>query len=234
MKWRLLALLALWLPEPALDPFRGGQSPSWAHPLGTDLLGRDGLLRLAVGALRSTGFASACALLALALGFLLASGAPALRHLASALRRIPPLLLLLPLAAAVGPFGWVGLGVLLSLFLGLHLTPPLAIHVDGLRISPAWKSERLMGSSLSSRARRWAPWAWERSVLLLPTAWLGALWAEATLRALGLGPGPGTDTLGRLLQEELPRLSTDSTPLGWAALGTVLVLAWTCTPETRP
>lgn len=233
MRWRLLALLAWVLPGPTVDPFRGNQSPSWMHLLGTDALGRDGLHRLLIGALRSAGFASACALGAISLGLLLAAGAPALRHPAAALRRIPPLLLLLPLAAVTGPFGWFTLGTLLSGLLALHLAPPLALQVDTLHASSAWKAERIMGSTFPSRLRRWAPWAWEQSLPLFPTAWLGALWAEATLRTLGFGPGPGTDTLGRLLQEELPRLSTDPTPLGWAALVTVLVLAWTCTPEVR-
>lgn len=234
MTWRLLALLALPLPELPLDPFRGGLAPAWNHPLGTDLLGRDGLLRLLVGALRSAGFASACALGALALAMGLALAAPGLRHLLSGLRRIPALLVLLPLATATGPFGWTGLALLLVLWMGLHLAAPLALQVDELREGPAWKSERLLGASWPSRLRRWSPWAWERAALLFPSAWLGALWAEASLRALGLGPGPGTDTLGRLLQEELPRLATDPTPLGWAALLAMLGLAWTSTLERRP
>jgi peptide/nickel transport system permease protein len=231
VKWRLLALLALLLPELPMDPFRGGLPPSWAHPLGTDLLGRDGVVRLFVGSMRSAGFASACALGALILAFLMALTAPRIRPYLSGLRRIPALLILLPLASATGPFGWPGLGLLLAVLLALHLAPPLALQVQALRRGPAWKNELLLGASRLSRLRRWAPWGWERAALLFPSAWLGALWAEATLRALGLGPGPGTDTLGRLLQEELPRLATDPTPLGGAALGAVLVLAWTSMPE---
>ena len=46
MKARLAALLALLLPELPLDPARGGLEACLRHPLGTDLLGRDGLLRL--------------------------------------------------------------------------------------------------------------------------------------------------------------------------------------------
>ena len=57
-----------------------------------------------------------------------------------------------------------------------------------------------------------------------------ALWGEATLSALGLGPGPTHDTLGRLLAEELPHLPTDPTPLGWASLLVVLALAFGSTP----
>lgn len=48
---------------------------------------------------------------------------------------------------------------------------------------------------------------------------------EATLRLLGLGPGPQHDSLGLLLNEELPRLSTDATALGIASLVVVLALA---------
>jgi ABC-type dipeptide/oligopeptide/nickel transport system permease subunit len=80
--------------------------------------------------------------------------------------------------------------------------------------------------------RRWAPWGWQQAATLFPTAWLAALWGEATLSALGLGPGPGQDSLGRLLSEELPRLGSDPSPLGWAALATVLLLAWISTPGT--
>ncbi len=66
---------------------------------------------------------------------------------------------------------------------------------------------------------------------LFPSVWLAALWSEATLSVLGLGPGPGRDSLGRLVAEELPHLATDATPLGWAALAMVLALAWKTTPS---
>lgn len=68
-------------------------------------------------------------------------------------------------------------------------------------------------------------------------AWeeLQAIWAErpATLRLLGLGPGPQHDSLGQLLQEELPRLGTDPTLLTWASLAVVLALAAASNPPSR-
>ena len=45
MRWRLAFLGALFIPELALDPFRGGLAATLWHPLGTDDLGRDALLR---------------------------------------------------------------------------------------------------------------------------------------------------------------------------------------------
>lgn len=231
MKGRLLFLAALLLPELPLDPFSGGAAPSLHHWLGTDALGRDGLLRLAHAGARSLGFAAASALLALGLALLLALARP-LRGGLSALRSLPPLLFLIPLAAAAGGLGWALLTPLLALLLALHLEPPLRGKLDALRRSPAWAMGRLQGAGSFHRLRGWAPWAWEQALPLLPSAWLGALWGELTLRALGLGPGPERDSLGRLLAEELPRLATDATPLGWAALGLLLALAWTSTaPE---
>jgi ABC-type dipeptide/oligopeptide/nickel transport system permease subunit len=124
--------------------------------------------------------------------------------------------------------------LLLSSLLALHVEPPLRARLAAFRRSPAWLSETLMGSKPSSRLRRWAPWGLAQLAPLFPSAWLGALWGEATLSALGLGPGPTHDSLGRILSEELPRLTVDPTPLGWAALGTVLALAWTSTLSEEP
>ena len=59
MKWRLCFLLAWFWPDLPLDPFQSELGPTWAHPLGTDALGRDGLLRLLHAGARSLGFASA-------------------------------------------------------------------------------------------------------------------------------------------------------------------------------
>ena len=231
MKWRLAFLGALALPDLALDPFRGGLAATWGHPLGTDDLGRDALLRLGLASARSLGFASACALLALALGLLLTTGGRRWQSAGSALRSLPPLLFLLPLAAALGGLSVPLLGGLLGLLLAPHLEPALRARLDQFRQSPAWAAERTLGAGWPSRLRRWAPWGWQQVAGLLPSVWLAALWGEATLSALGLGPGPGHDSLGRLLAEELPRLSADPSPLGGAALAMVLLLAWTSTAQ---
>ena len=229
MRGRLLFLLAFLLPELPLDPFRGGLGPSLYHPLGLDDLGRDALLRLLLAGSRSLGFASLCALLALGAGLILALVGHRVRGGLSALRNLPPLLFLLPLAAAFGGLGRLPLALLLGGLLALHLEPPLRARLAAFRRSPAWQMETVMGAGAGSRLRRWWPWGLDQIAPLFPSAWLGALWGEATLSALGLGPGPTHDGLGRILAEELPRLATDPTPLGWAALAAVVGLAWTST-----
>lgn len=232
MKARLAALLALLLPELPLDPARGGLEACLRHPLGTDPLGRDGLLRLAHATARSLGLATAAALAALALALLLASGRGRGAGARSALRALPVLLVLLMLSALGFGGHWVGLLVLLAGLLALHLEPPLRARLQVWREGPAWAQDRLSGLGGWSRLRFWAPWLRDQAAALMPTAWLGALWGEATLRLLGFGPGPQHDSLGLLLQEELPRLGAGSTPLGWAALAVVLALALASNPVT--
>lgn len=225
MKWRLCFLLALLLPEVPLNPFGGDLPPSTHHLLGTDALGRDGLLRLCHAGAQSLGFASAVALLALALAALAALGTERLRGARSALRVLPPLLFLLPLAATFGGLDWAGLALLLALLMALQLEAPLRARLDPFRKGPAWAMNRVLGGGRLHQIRIWAPWVARQAEALFPTAWLGALWGEATLRLLGLGPGPQHDSLGLLLNEELPRLSTDPSALGWAALILVLILS---------
>lgn len=225
MKWRLCFLLAWFWPDLPLDPFQSELGPTWAHPLGTDALGRDGLLRLLHAGARSLGFASAAALLALLLASGLALGVERLRGARSALRAIPPLLFILPLAAAWGGLDWVPFVLLLSGLLALQLEPAMRARLDPFRKGPAWAMNRVLGGSRWHQARFWGPWVIGEAASLFPTAWLGALWGEATLRLLGLGPGARYDSLGLLLNEQLPRLSTDGTALGWASLILVLALS---------
>lgn len=229
--WPLILVPAFLVPEVALDPFQANLPSQSAHLLGTDPLGRDAVLRLLLATSRSLAFASMVALASLALALALALGMSRLLEARSALRAVPVLLFLIPLAALRGGFDWLPLALLLSLLLALQLEPPLRARLDPFWRSPAWQYGKLLGAGPLHQVRIWTPWALAESLALLPSAWISALWSEATLRLLGLGPGPRHDSLGLLLQEELPRLATDPSPLGWAALGVVLALAWACTPE---
>jgi peptide/nickel transport system permease protein len=229
MRWRCLFLFALLWPELALDPFNADLPAGLPHVLGTDSLGRDGLLRLLHSGARSFGFASAVALASLALGLWLALGEDRFRDGRSALRSLPSLLLLIPLAGAFGGFGWTSLALCLAALQSLQLEPVLRARLDPFRRGPAWAMNDVLGASAVHRVKAWAPWALQQATTLFPTAWLASLWGEATLRLLGLGPGPHHDSLGLVLNEELPRLSTDGTALGIASLVLVLALAWSST-----
>ncbi|MBL0311410.1 MAG: hypothetical protein IPP78_01590 [Holophagaceae bacterium] len=225
MRWRCAFLLALFLPELPLDPFNADLPVGLPHFLGTDSLGRDGLLRLLHSGARSFGFASAVTLGSLTLGLLWAMAEDRFCDARSALRSLPSLLLLIPLAAAFGGFGWVSLALLLAALQSLHLEPALRARMDPFRRGSAWAMNTVLGAPALHRMKNWAPWAFRQTLPLFPTTWMAALWGEATLRLLGLGPGPQHDSLGLLLNEELPRLSTDGTALGIASLVLVLGLA---------
>lgn len=232
--WPLLLLPTLLLPDLSLDPFQGGSAPSLHHGLGTDALGRDALLRVLLTAAQAGGFASACATLALAFAWLLAATGENTRNALSALRSLPPLLWLIPLASVVGGLERPLLALPIALLLAPHLEAPLHMKAERLRRSPAWAMGRIQGAPRLRRLRAWAPWAAGEAAALFPSAWLGALWTEVTLSALGLGPGPQTDTFGRLLMEELPRLAMGATS-AWAALLLLLALAWSLSfPEPAP
>jgi ABC-type dipeptide/oligopeptide/nickel transport system permease subunit len=231
--WPLVFLPVLWLPELPLDPFQGGAPPDLHHWLGTDLLGRDALRRLLLAAARAGGFASACAMGALLLAWLLAGTGSRAQSVLSALRALPALLWLIPLAVLMGGLERTRLAPLVALLLAPHLEAPLRVKAEALRRGPAWAMGRVQGATRTRRLLAWAPWAAQEAALLFPSAWLGALWTETTLAALGLGTGPSSDSFGRLLAEELPDLALGSAS-AWAALLLVLGLAWSLSsPEPR-
>lgn len=232
--WPLLLLPALLLPQLALDPFGGGAAPNLHHWLGTDALGRDALSRLLLTAAQAGGFASACAMGALLLAWLLAATGPKTQSALSASRAMPVLLWLIPLASLIGGLERPLLAPLIALLLAPHLEAPLRVKAEALRLSPAWSMGRIQGATRARRLLGWAPWAAQEAALLFPSAWLGALWTEVTLSALGLGPGPQTDSFGRLLADELPKLTLGAAS-AWAALLLVLGLAWSLSfPEPAP
>jgi peptide/nickel transport system permease protein len=196
-------------------------APSWAHPLGTDGLGRDVLARLGHGAAPTVGTAAAVCLLsllvALTLGFLpgVAAGA------ADIANALPPVIVGILVAAAAGP----GTGGA-ALAVALISWPPLAAHaaalVQEVRASSFLTAQRAIGATplwiltrhvLPSVA---APVA-RHALLRLP----GIALALASLGFLGLGAQPPAPEWGLLLDES--RAYVERAP--WAALAPAVALA---------
>ena len=195
--------------------------PSWAHPLGTDGLGRDVLARLGHGAASTVGTAAAvCALsllVALLLGFLpgVAAGA------ADIANALPPVIVGILVAAAAGP----GTGGA-ALAVALISWPPLAAHaaalVQEVRASAFLTAQRAIGAGpLWILTRHVLPSVaapvTRHALLRLP----GIALALASLGFLGLGAQPPTPEWGLLLDES--RAYVERAP--WAALAPAVALA---------
>ena len=195
--------------------------PSWAHPLGTDGLGRDVLARLGHGAATTVGTAAAvCALsllVSLALGFLprVAAGA------ADIANALPPVIVGILVAAVAGP-GTGGAALAVALISWPALSAHAAALVQEVRASAFLTAQRAIGASpwwiltrhvLPSVA---APVA-RHAVLRLP----GIALALASLGFLGLGAQPPTPEWGLLLDES--RAYVERAP--WAALAPAVALA---------
>ncbi|MDX3248480.1 ABC transporter permease subunit [Streptomyces sp. ME18-1-4] len=195
--------------------------PSWAHPLGTDGLGRDVLARLGHGAATTVGTAAGVCLLSLvlslALGFLpgVAAGA------ADIANALPPVIVGILVAAAAGP----GTGGS-ALAVALISWPPLAAHaaalVQEVRASAFLTAQRAIGAPPSWILTRHvlpsvaAPVA-RHALLRLP----GIALALASLGFLGLGAQPPAPEWGLLLDES--RAYVERAP--WAALAPAVALA---------
>lgn len=179
-------------------------APSWAHPLGTDGLGRDVLARVAHGAPATVGVAVAvCAcsyVAAVALGFL-----PGVtRGAAEAANAMPPVIAGILVAAVLGP-GTIGA----SLAVALVSWPALAAHaaalVEQTRASTHITAHRALGATPSWIELRHVlpavagPVA-RNAVLRLP----GIALALASLGFLGLGTQPPAPEWGLMLAESLP------------------------------
>lgn len=195
-------------------------SPTWAHPLGTDGLGRDVLARVAHGAPATIGVAAAvCAcsyVVALAIGFL----PNVARGLAEASNAVPPVIAGILVAAVLGP-GTFGA----SLAVALVSWPALAAHaaalVEQTRAATYVKAHRALGASPSRIELRHVlpavagPVA-RNAVLRLP----GIALALASLGFLGLGAQPPAPEWGLMLAESLPYI--ERAPL--AALSPAVML----------
>jgi oligopeptide transport system permease protein len=188
------------------------QAPSVAHPLGTDLFGRDLLTRMALGGPVSLGVAGAAALVVAVAGLLyggiagMAGGRvdETMMRVLDGLFSIPrlPFYVTVLVIVAGRNTGYGALVVALSAVSWLATARLVRMQVVSLRSSDYVRAARSLGARrLHLLLRHIAPNT--LGILLvgvlleLPALLLG----EALVSVLGLGPNPPTATWGNIAQE---------------------------------
>nr|WP_079053570.1 ABC transporter permease subunit [Streptomyces phaeochromogenes] len=219
----LLAVVALGL---ARDPLRLDttarlQSPSWAHPFGTDGLGRDVLARVGHGALSTLALALAVSATALVLGVLLGLLPRVSGPLVDTVNAVPPVL------AALLVTGVAGSGPSTpALAVTAVAWAPLAAHTSALlqqeRATTHLTATRALGAGPLQLLRHELlpavlPPVVRHALLRLP----GVALALAALGFLGLGAQPPSPEWGLLLSENQPY--AERAP--WAVLAPAAALA---------
>lgn len=195
-------------------------APSAAHPLGTDVIGRDVLARLLHGGAAIVGLAAGATLIAGVLGVLLgvvAGTAPRrvgelLVRVVDVLGVVPSLLVVLVLAAG---FPGSDLAVLVAIVL---VSVPFSVRVNRAAV------ERVAHSGYVELARARGDGWWQvlRHDLLPNIAgtalsetglrFVAALYLTATAGFLGLGAGAPAANWGRMVAENLPGARLSAVP----------------------
>ncbi|MFJ4828544.1 ABC transporter permease subunit [Streptomyces sp. NPDC088747] len=219
----LLGVIGLGLPRDplALDTTARLQRPSWAHPFGTDALGRDVLARVAHGALDTLGLALAISAAALLTGVVLGLLPRLSGPLVDTVNALPPVLVALLVTAVAGSGPATP-----ALAVATVAWAPLAAHTTALL-----RQERATTHLLATRALGASPFQLLGSELLpavLPPVTRHALLrlpgvalALAALGFLGLGAQPPSPEWGLLLAENQPY--AERAP--WAVLAPAAALA---------
>ncbi len=196
--------------------------PTWAHPLGTDQLGRDLMYRVLLGARTSIVIASSAVLMSIVIGLPLGliSGYAGrttdnvLMRLVDTLLAFPALLLALTISAVLGPNLQNTI-----IAIGIAFTPFLAriIRGEALRVAqmPYVEAARTAGNSDARLILRHILPNIMPAVIVQSTISLAfAILAEAGLSFLGLGTQPPDASWGLMIQASRDYL--DRAP--WTAL----------------
>ncbi|MEU2784696.1 ABC transporter permease [Streptomyces sp. NPDC007110] len=182
--------------------------PSWAHPFGTDDLGRDLLLRCVYGLRVSLLVGVAAALAATLIGTAVGAAAGALggwadrglMRLVDTLSSVPHLLLGIFIVAMFRPGVWP---VVVSVALTHWLSTARIVRAEVLSL----RGRPFIDAAVSGGASRWRvairhllpgvlPQAALAAVLMVPHA----MWHESALSFLGLGLPTHLASLGNLIQ----------------------------------
>lgn len=210
----LIALAVLLVPplvqldQQAVDLSAKLLPPSWAHPFGTDDVGRDLLLRCVYGLRVSLLVGLVAALVATVLGTAVGAAAGALggwtdrlvMRVVDALSSIPHLLLGIFIVAMFRPGVWP---VVVSVALTHWLSTARIVRAEVLSL----RSRPFVDAAVAGGASRWRvtvrhlvpgvlPQAGLAAVLMIPHA----MWHESALSFLGLGLPAHQASLGNLVQ----------------------------------
>ena len=183
------------------------QDPSWAHPLGTDELGRDTLARILHGSQVSlqVGVISVSIALVLGLSIGLTSGFfggkvdALLMRIVDLMFALPGLVLAIVIAGLLGPNRRNAM-----IAIGIIITPAFARVVRGAVLEvmgfPFVESARALGSSHVRIVTRHVMPNIAAPVIVLVTVYLStAILSEAALSFLGLGTQPPEASWGGML-----------------------------------
>ncbi|MGV9812703.1 ABC transporter permease [Streptomyces cellulosae] len=196
------------LDQQAVDLAVKLEPPSWAHPFGTDDVGRDLLLRCVYGLRVSLLVGVVAALTATVIGTAVGAAAGALggradrlvMRLVDTLSSVPHLLLGIFIVAMFRPGVWP---VVISVALTHWLSTARIVRAEVLSL----RSRPFVDAAVSGGASRWRvtvrhllpgvlPQAGLAAVLMVPHA----MWHESALSFLGLGLPTHTASLGTLIQ----------------------------------
>lgn len=233
----------LWTIEPtAIDIRARNQSPSLAHPLGTDQLGRDTLARLLTGGRTSIAVGMAAMLLSLVVGTVVGVLAGYFKRLDGPLMRVTDLFLALPLlpllllmmmlfretlSAALGVEQ--GMFILVVFTIGITSWMPTARVVRGDVLALKEYEFILAARSTGTRNHRIITQHILPNVMspIMVSATLGianAIITESSLSFLGLGFPPDFPTWGRLLFDSTDYLQQHPERVIWPGLAISLTV----------
>lgn len=185
------------------------QSPSFAHPMGTDLLGRDLFIRCAQGLRISLVIAAAAAIVSTVLGVAIGSLSAALggwtdrfvMRVVDATNALPHLLLGVVIVSL-----WRGQWWAIIASIGLTHWTQVARIVRSELLSV--RSREYVLASVVSGATRMQVWCTHLLPAIIPQAMIAvvlllphAIWHESSLSFLGVGLQPNDPSLGTLLQD---------------------------------
>jgi ABC-type dipeptide/oligopeptide/nickel transport system permease subunit len=218
----VIAIAAPAFGNPLHQNLIGGLSPtglplglSWAHPLGTDALGRSELARLAFGIRTSMIVAIVSNVTSIALGAAVGMAAGFFRGPVEAvLMRVTDVGLALPYTLAalvIAGLMTAGLTRVIVIITALFWAyPARLVYGEVLRLRHRGfveASEAMGASGVSIAARHLAPHMFPLLVTYSPLNAASAVVFEATLSYLGAGINPPTASLGNMISDGQSALS---------------------------